>query len=181
MALELKLKVDSDKTSIFIFDASGIFDANDNPGGYGAPNPEIADFDTAIVEIFIPGATVGITIDVFPTLPNITDTGFGILATDLGLDVIMSGIYKIIYTVHDANTDTNYSVTCYVLLTADIECILDLEVSKIEACNLDEPNTIKVLNLNEVLMVAKDAACCGNKDRAQELINFLYNQLRCFL
>jgi hypothetical protein len=78
MALTLKLSITAEETGIFtVQDTTGLYTLN-NLTGYGSPNPEIADFVSANVTVFIPDPTTllpfvtptSYVIDLYSILPN---------------------------------------------------------------------------------------------------------------
>ena len=180
MALELKHNISSSKTAILAFDVIGAFDAVDNLTGWNAPNKTTAEIDRAEIIVTIPNNITPVTIDVFPTFPTIDDElEFEITAIDLGLEDIRSGIYLTEYKVFDDDTQEEFSHKLCSLLTCDIQCDIDKLAAGIDVSNLQDPETIAILHLQNILEAAHFAACCGKKEKAQRLIDFLYNQVSC--
>ena len=87
MSVNLKKSNDrnADFSVITVKDITGIYDPATNPGGYGAPNETIGEVTAAVLRVLYPGAIVEKVIDVYPTLPNITNTGFDITPALLGM------------------------------------------------------------------------------------------------
>lgn len=181
MALELCLRVESDKDSIFVFDQTGVFDAIDNLTGWGTPNTEIADIDRATVAVTVPDNDTPFVIDVYPTLPNVTDIGFEILPDDLGLTELTSGIYKFEFCVFDddVQSDPIACVTNCELLTGVARCCVDKLMTAVDIDNLTHENTEKALDLQLLLIAAEKNACCGNVDKADRIIRYINAQCLC--
>ena len=92
MALQLNINVSRslDQLSLLIIDNTGSYNVNSNPGGYGSSNPDIGDFVSFTVSVtvcdtvtLLPTGQVYL-IDVFPTLPNTTGSGYQLLNSDIG-------------------------------------------------------------------------------------------------
>lgn len=179
MSLDLKSRIASNQTEIILYDCTGVYDATDNVGGWGAPNKELADIDSSELRITIPGVTDQVIVDVYPTMPNTDDNAFIVSAETLGVDVIKSGIYRTEYRVTDDDSGETFQSTLFSLLTSDIECSIRNLVTSTDVCDLESERSQEILNLDLFLNAAKQAACCGQSDKAQKIIDYLYNQIKC--
>ncbi len=197
MALDLKISIQkaSDCSKITVFDKTGAFDANTNPGGYGAPNPDISEVTAAKLEVTFPGASAPINIDVLPTLPTLTNVGFDITITGLGLtgDSLPDGLYTINYVLDgiqifppDIQVAFSASVLCQIVLLCAAECCVDKEIAALAllACDCkSNSERIEQIFLADVLLDgANSAACCGDIecfDQAVELLTAICEDTNC--
>jgi len=181
MAFQNSLCVESSKDSIFLFDNTGIFDPDNNPEGFGAPNPEVADFDQAVVEITPPGVDEPFIIDVFPVLPNINDVGFEVLPEDVGLETIISGkwILKYILTDVDTDPDTIVSVENCEIFFDEVACCVHKLAAQVDPDDVKSEASQRGLDLELLLRNARRAACCGQLNDAVRIIKYLDSQCKC--
>jgi hypothetical protein len=181
MALSLKICVTQpDCKTIEITEVTGEYSVA-NTGGWGVPNPTIADALTATVSIekrkedgTYENAVV---IDAFPTLPNITETAFAITGFDYSGAVdstFADGIYKIIYEVTgDDGAAFTASVEKIVALTCNIECCykkLGVKAAK-QSCGDDI--TKKFNEMTPLMFTLNSAKECGNVISLQNQIDYL--------
>ena len=69
-APKLKIRVEENKDSIYLFDVTGKYAEVCNKGGWGHPNENISTATSAELQIYPPGATAPVIINVFPDFPN---------------------------------------------------------------------------------------------------------------
>jgi hypothetical protein len=181
--MSLKLNFDicqSTSCKWFSFkETTGLYNETTNPGGWGAPNPEISEGEDASVSVLLPGSTTPVSVDLSNFLPSDdTDYSLDITNTDLGLtntSALPGGIYQITYNVV-VETST-YSKTKYVVFTCEYDCKIEQLLSDLvlsECClECDNEEFDKVIYLKTLLCIAKSAADCGNLKRAQEAIDTL--------
>lgn len=185
--MSLKLNFDicqSTSCKWFSFkETTGIYDTNSNPGGWGSPNPELVDGTNATLVITLPGSTTPTSVDISSYFPSDDNTfSINITNTDLGLgvnDSLPGGIYQITYNV---TVETSvYSKTKYIIISCQYDCKIEQLLSDLvisECClECDNEDFDKVVYLKTLLCIAKQAAECGNLNRAQEAINTLDNLL----
>ena len=144
-----------------------------NTTGYGAPNPIIADFDTAVLTVIAPDETE-YTVDVFPESFPTTDTDqeYEIPLASLGnRTVIEDGYWQFVYTIHDNNTDTNYSATFAGIFTCNTRCCVEQLLLLIDENKFGLPDKQNNKRINDYLMAKAylDSltyyANCGNLDK----------------
>lgn len=179
MAEVIKLRVESDKKAIFVYDATGSYSANCNQGGWGAPNLEPSDIEEATVEVFPPESEEGIVIDVFPALPNDNGTGFEILAEDLGLSEITSGVWKFVYRVSSVanNFEQQFSISKY--FDEVIACCVDSMVVNADFNDIMSGKNKTKIEMEILLESARWAACMGNLKDAQKIANHINLHCKC--
>ena len=179
MAEKIKLSVEADKKAIFVYDATGSYDEKCNPGGYGTPNLEPTDIEEATVEVFPPESETGITIDVKVALPNKYGTGFEILAEDLGLPEIISGVWKFVYRLKSVtnNFEQSFSISKY--FDEVIACCVDKMIVNTCTSDLGSEENKKRLELEILLDNARWAACKGDLKGAQTIANHINAQCKC--
>jgi len=179
MAEVIKLKVESDKQAIFVYGATGSYNANCNTGGWGFPNIEVSEIDTATVEVFMPESTTGVVIDVFPALPNEDGTGFEILAEDLGLTEITSGVWKFIYRVGSTsqNFEQQFSISKY--FDEVIACCVDKMIVNADFNNIMSGSNKTKIEMEILLLSARWAACQGDLATAQTIANHINLHCKC--
>src|SRR5690242_3876137 len=98
-----KFAVDtSDCTKLLITDPTGTYSATNpqNLFGWGAPNPEIANVRTAVLQITTKDTAIPYEINVYPTLPNTSGAIYTVLPTQIGYTTsIPTQVLTIKYTV----------------------------------------------------------------------------------
>lgn len=144
MALSLSFSIlESDnRESIYITETTGVYAASTNAGGWGTPNPAIADALTATLLFELRNEdgtyTAYETVDLFSDLPNITETPFEITAEDAGFgtdSTFPDGIYRLTYTVTGDNGSAfSADTTDIVVLKGAIECCYSTLAAEASAC-----------------------------------------------
>lgn len=194
--LDLKISIQkaSDCTKLTVLDKTGIYNANTNPGGYGAPNPELAEVTAAKIDVTYPGASAAISLDVFPGLPNVTDTGFDITLTNLGItgESLPDGLYIVTYVIDGTqviggnNVPFSASITCSIVILCTAECCVDtaiVELARLSCdCKTNKPRIEQILLADVLLDAAHSDACCGRTecfDKTIDLITSLCNNTNC--
>lgn len=177
MALVLRVCIDqsADCTSFNVFDETGIYNAITNPTGWGAPNPDIANATAAVINVTIPDATVPISINVFPTLPNITDTPFTVTLAMLGLSSLAKlpdGIYIVEYLVNLNVPPNIIAQTTTVLFTCQVKCCIDKLLASLtdKNCSCEDSKAIQALQAYTMFIAAQKAACCGHIENSKKLL-----------
>lgn len=111
-----------DRTSIVVTDETGLYDATDNPTGYGGPNPLPADFTTFLITAYLVDSstalpsTTTVEIDAYPSLPSSANGTFTI--TSLALlgtadEQIPDGVYQFDLAALYGDDDTEATATNY--------------------------------------------------------------------
>lgn len=178
MALNVRQNVVIGKASAVVYDTTCQFDSGYNEGGYGGPNPSINNFVSAIVEFTPPGGTTPYDpVDVYPFLPNTDGTGFEVTITDLNISEFAIGVWTIKYTITDSSGN-EYSAECKVLNSCPVHCCIDEKVKSVDPlCEPDKFNEIS--RLERLLESAEAAACSGDYDEADKIINYVNEQCNC--
>jgi len=179
MAEVIKLSVEADRKAIFVFDATGTYEKDCNSGGWGAPNLEPTDIEEATVEVFPPESVIGIIIDVRVALPNKDGVGFEILAEDLGLLEITSGVWKFVYRVKSVTNEFEQAFSISKYFDDVIACCIDSKKKSICYSDLLSDEMKKATELEMLLDNARWAACTGNLVAAQTIANYINLQCKC--
>lgn len=179
MAEEIKLSVEADKLAIYVYDATGSFDKDCNPGGWGAPNLEPSDIEEATVEIFPPESDIGITVDVSAALPNKDGFGFEILAEDLGLSEISDGIWKFIYKTTSVSNSFEETFCVNKYFDEISACCVDGMINSFDISNLLSEGNKKIVEMEMLFDNARRLACKGNIKGAQTVTNHVNIQCKC--
>jgi len=179
MAEKIKLSVEADKDAIYVYDATGSFDKKCNPGGWGTPNLEPSDIEETTVEVIPPGAESGTIIDVSAALPNKDGLGFEILASELGLPNIPSGVWRFIYRVKSVVNlfEQQFSISKY--FDEAIACCVDDSIGKFDTSNLLSDKNKSITEKEMLLDNARWLACIGNMTAAQTISNHITLQCNC--
>ena len=179
MAELLQLSVEADKGAIHVFDKTGKYQKKCNEGGWGDPNLRVTDITKAEISVFPPGASEPISVvDVYPVFPNDSGIGFEILAQDLGLEKIISGIWKFEYRA--SNDDgVSLAATCYALFDAVVECCIEKRKAGLDPYDASSDANKKTVELETLLDNARWAACEGLLDQAQKIITYIDLQCKC--
>ena len=170
MALVLSINVREYIDSINVQDATGIYDATNNPYGYGAPNGTIAGATSATLTFTMPDATV-VVINAYPSLPINDKSYYEVTLADLGVDFIESGYWTILYTV--VISGTTYTATCTCLFTKNAQCCVDKRQLKITPDNAGDSFSIETLTLNNMIEAAKAADDQSLTDFATNTIEYV--------
>ena len=173
----------SDCSKYTIFEETGIYDPNSNPGGYGFPNPEIAEVTEAKLDVYFPGSSTPMSFDLFPTFPNTTGIGFDVTPSILGISKLIDGPYKFVYTINgdqivaDIVVPFVASVNCTVVNLCNAECCVNKAVAQIPhlRCNCKaNEHKIELFTLADVLLdAAERAACCGSMGEFDRILKDL--------
>ena len=181
MAFTLKLSASwaTNMKSLYLYDASG----TGATGWDNGANPTIVSALTATVTITLPDNTVLAPINVYPTLPNTTDTFFEVTNVMLGLGItepITDGIYFFQYVVTGNNgAPYTYTYAKYKFLTPQVCCCLSKMSAKARSCKkgCKDPVRIAFANAWDTMVLMQDAASSGKLIEAQEFLTEL--QLIC--
>lgn len=153
--------------SVFVLrDWTRPYEALNNPGGYGAPNPAFGDI-TPYTAVWTPplSTTPAYTLDLYasPPAPNVDgDYRYLVPAASLSPDgMIKSGVWKVLITLGNAQWERFH------LATGDIK-------SRITKCVCGDPKGKIQLDLD--LMSAQRSFRCYDNVRAQQIITDLYRR-----
>lgn len=174
MALELKLSLCfKEKCSkLQISDATGEYDVTTNPTGWGAPNLDLADVDSATVVLIPPGGSA-INYDVTAEVQGGTIVDGTFLLKLVDNITLNDGIYTVTYTVVDEDTDTEYTITVKSFSTCKADCCVEKMKTKFkeELCGCNWENFWDYYKRAEALLyAAKSAFACGKDAQATDLL-----------
>lgn len=136
----------------FVFsDVTGLYDATDNPGGYGTPNPAYADITSTLISITLANGEVT---NITSFIPTAADHSITIQASDLGYSsLIPDQIINITYSVYvDGDCRVGYKNT-NVLLYCQTQACIDSKISAIldSPCGCDGDEQAQVDNVMKML------------------------------
>jgi hypothetical protein len=179
MALVLKFQacVQAACTELLIKELTGLYKTTTNPGGYGTPNPDPEEAESAILVITSPSDqeyTINLFDNGFPT----SDTTFEYIIpmSELGNRTeIEDGQWIFVYTVVIDNVE--YKVTKSYIFTCNSECCVSQLKAELpsEDCNCDDV-TVKQMDYFKAwgfLEALKYAAFCGNITEYDKILNIL--------
>jgi len=143
-----------------------------NTTGYGAPNPEIADFDTATLTVIAPDDTeyvIDLLAEGFPTVD--TEEEYQIDLADLGnRTVIEDGYWQFVYTIITTG-DVTYTAVFAGIFTCNTKCCVQRILLLIDENKFGLPDKQNNTRINNYLMAKAylDSlvyyANCGNLDK----------------
>lgn len=170
MALNALQSIEICCGSVKVVDYTGLYDASNNEGGYGAPNPAFGDVTPYTVAFVPPGATDPVyTLNLYaaPPAPDYNqEYQWTIPKETLGYGAgvnIPSGAWKAIVTL---GTDVK---------ELDLFSLGDLE-TRVAACTCkDQGNAIMELTL----IAIRRMFCCGDTGKASEMTEQLYKDTSC--
>lgn len=174
---KLKIKVDARKDKIYLFDKTGSYSSS-NKDGWGLPNTLISDVQTAVARVFLPKSEEYVSINVMPSLPNTNGVGFEIIPSDLSIDSFPPGVYKIQYYITLVNGSI-LSQIAYLFYYSPLECCVS---KKKLATDLDDVSSEKVKEVLELELLLENAiwaACSGDRNKAQEISDFIWTKCNC--
>lgn len=180
MSLQIRQNIIIGKSSLVVYDTTCTYDSGHNENGYGGPNPtvDLFTFTAAVVNIYTPGSTTPILVDVYPYLPNLNGDGLEIdMIDDLSLSSMPIGVWKSVYTITDSSGN-EYTSTCYGFNTCPVDCCIDEKVNSVDPlCNPDK--FAEIAHLERMLSSAKSAFCKGQHDEAETILNYVNEQCNC--
>lgn len=186
MSLKLKIKIKEEKNSIVINELTGKH-RGDNKGGWGVPNYALGMVAKAQFEIYPPESTNPTIIPCFPDFPSDDDDlGYEVSKTQLGINEITSGVWKVGYRVsgidHNNVGFEKYTETKAIFIK-DAECCVDKLVASTANTPLkvfmkDEKKKIAV-ELSALLKDAAFAKKCSDFETAQTILKYINLQCRC--
>jgi hypothetical protein len=179
MALVLKFDIcqSGNCKKLTMRETTGLYSASVNTTGWGSPNHELTDVNSATLTITKPDSTTS-TIDLtthgFPTDNTYYEYPFD--STYLGdatAAEIPDGVYKFVYTVVAAGT--TYTTTVLKLLHCQIECCVHGMFADIQdpECDCATDKLADARKAFVLLQGLKYAASCGQKDAFAGLLEIL--------
>ena len=172
-----------DCKSLYFTETTGIYDVDENPTGYGDPNPEVLAFENgANLALTNPnGDTFIFTGTTYGLLPTDDDTyKFQILNTQLGLgadDKITDGLWYCTYTItqtQDVLDPIVESITFPFLISCSADCCLERLFSGLDiTCGCSNDKMMVYMRAKIALEAAKNAAECGNLTAMQKDLDYV--------
>ena len=152
----------SDCASFVIRDITGDYDATDNVGGWGTPNPETTDIATVTLTITNDLYATSVEYDISTDISSLfTSTGLTITSDELDCgDYFDNGYYsiKITYTING----TEYSYTNYQAFMCKAICCVKRKVLELNYPHCDPALNNDISMMWLYLTQAYWAACCGH-------------------
>lgn len=179
MAVKLKLRVEENCDSLYIFDVTGKYNKKCNTGGWGNPNEKLCNVKSAKIVIYPPKQEAGIEIDVFPYLPNNDECGYEVLPADLGMENFQSGIWRFDFRITYGNDNTLIFSSRTNFLKYNLECCLAKKMVDADLSNYESEEVSKINNLYLLLESAEANHCKGSDIKAQEIIDTLNAKCNC--
>ena len=177
MAVELKISVQENCDSIYVYDQTGKYDKDCNLTGWGSPNQNISDATTAEIHVYPPGMETPIVLDLYADFPNDQNWGYEILPSDLGMEKFVSGIWRFDYQVR-VNGELLF-ISCHKLLVEDLKCCLEKKRIEINTENFESKEVVEVNSIFALFESAEANACQGKIDESEKIIKTLYNKCNC--
>ena len=165
--------------SLYISELTGVYNAETNTGGWGAPNAVTGDILHSKIIVTFPNGTTIVEIEDPTGFPTSDDEFvYEITAAVLGGTSIADGLYQIEYIVYNNNDDevTYTTGSQYFLFTCNTQCCVDQLFAKIAtdddcSCNsYTVKNALYASALLKGLIANKD---CGNITNMNSLITKL--------
>lgn len=194
MALILKVsaKEKSDASLIRVYDVSGIYSAvlGNLSGWQNASTAFLTDVTAATITVYLTDtitllpSTTSVTIDVYPTLPNIINTPYEVTAAMLGYTdgVIPDGIMTIEYnvTVTSGVVRTTYTASTDQLNYALVCCCTAELISTVDICNCscDDESVKTALYAQSLLRGLQRAVSCNKEGKSIEILKALQSLCR---
>ena len=161
--------------SISVVDATGVYDATTNTGGWETPNIAGSDVTAASITITYPDGSTQVE-DVLSQIPATVTGTFTF--TDITLSGYQDGITVIRYELETLTTTYAYDLT--LLFTCNVRACIDKMWADVacQTCSgsCDVGSLIDDANLAEALYNAmKSAAACGNSTYVDKILESLMN------
>lgn len=164
-------------TSINAYDLTSVYNNPLNLGGYGSPNPIVADATSAVLQIYQPNPTTNLvtttvfaTVDLFPTFPTTNKlTPFTITASSLGLDSFIDGEWMFKYiTVINGET---YPATILKMFIANVCCCSKVLTADTANCGCDNNESMgKANKVSGMIKSLQYLVGCYKNRKAAELL-----------
>ena len=152
-----------------VYDATGTY-STDNLGGFGAPNPTVANVTAATISFVLSDGTVIAAINVYDTLPNTNDVPFEITNTLAGITgTFPDGLTTWVYTITASGNTIVGNGSQYLLCNS--ECCARNFGSADLSCNKSKMK--KFIKASEYLWLIKASVGCGNITAADKILTKL--------
>jgi hypothetical protein len=176
---KISLCLKSGCKDLIFSETTGVYNNPSNLGGYGVPNPTLADINSAILTVTDPNDVI-YTIDLYATgiFPKSNDLyEYTIPLADIGNPTnIIDGTWTFTYTLIDISNNTYIASKTY-YFTCNVECcinalLVDIDYSECD-CEDDKTNKLKIDNYNKskaILDSIKYAIACNNTSVLENLM-----------
>lgn len=151
-------------------DTTGAYSVS-NTTGYGAPNPEIADFDTATLTIIDPDEieyVIDLLAEGFPT--DDVEAEYEIPLASLSRTSIEDGYWQFVYTIVTTG-DVTYTATFAGIFTCNAKCCVQRMLLRIDENKFDKKDKqndkyiAEYLQAKAIVETLTYYANCGNLDK----------------
>ena len=156
---------------INIFDATGVYNSVTNLGGWGSPNPDISTATSSSLQVMYPGSLLPVTINTFPTLPNITNIPYQLIPAGINMPLFTDGQYQFISTIVASSVTYTANTTIYVL--CGVTCCVRNKVAAVAQdinCCMSDTQVEQTLRAQVLLDGIKANAECGNFSAANNAL-----------
>lgn len=185
MANEIKIDVSSDCQSAIIYDQSGAFSECCNDTGWGEPNLKITDISESYLLIKGPTMSSAKKIDTTGIFPSDNGLGFEVLAEDLGLQKLESGVYTVelvcLYQPNDPDLSETFQTKCYFLFSECLKCCIENKMAKVDITDVDSKETQMAIKMRDLYINMVWAAKHGKYKDADKIAEYLRNLCDCCL
>lgn len=198
---KLKFSVNTSvNTGLPVLDKTGVYSSTPplNLTGWNsglADMPSISQVQTATLTVTTKDTAIPYEINVFPTLPNITDAPFTILPSMIGYttsipDQILQIVYKVTGILANGNPFT-FSVGCYFLVGVNINCCRQNKIEEAAseiACQCEDPckctcknrsKTFKAMQAQVMYIGLQQLVANRQINKANAVLSLLQNLCSC--
>jgi hypothetical protein len=170
----LNIDISNNNKGFIICDNTGKF-SKSNKLGWKPGSSSISLVTSPVLIIYVPGSTIPVTIDVAGSMPSLECVCMQITKEDLGLLNFTSGKYKLVYQFILNGSVIQYTEEFY-------------HFNQIECCIADKKNSITnygsdaardIYFMSSLLDAAKLAACKGDADSADEILEYVIGKCNC--
>ncbi|MAH44657.1 hypothetical protein CMI37_02460 [Candidatus Pacearchaeota archaeon] len=181
--LNFNIKQSDNARELAFTETTGAYNGSTNPGGWGTPNPAIADVTTsARLSITPPGGTATI-INVSTTHPTVDKTIEVVIRSQdigLGTDTILpDGLWEMSYYVEDtvAVPNVTYTNDQTIFVSGQARCcvyglLADIDIS---CCDCDGSDMARALEAFTYYRAAIACAACGNTSKFTDALGIVNN------
>jgi len=176
MSTVLQLNIISGENALYVFDVTGSYSST-NKEGWGQPNTQISEIESAFLSIKEPDSDSFVEVDVFPTLPTTGKIGYEIDPSYFEREELLPGIYEIDYLANSATE--NLSQSCLFYYYYPLQCCIQEKRNALSLTDFSSDKAKEVYELEALLENAIWAACSGMIDQAKEINDLLRSKCKC--
>jgi hypothetical protein len=175
----LKFSVEAGKDFFHLYDQTGKAGKKNKSGWGTSPNTPLSEVVSAKVNVYPPKSEEPVALlEVFPSLPNADCIGYEVIPEDLGFDSFEPGVWKFGFEV-TLHSGVVLAEDCWVFYYQPLLCCIEKKKMKTSLLDASSKDAKKVLELEVLLEKAKDCACSGKKDCAQEISDYIWTSCGC--